>query len=64
MSNGQQRKAILIPVVVSAPVVALLAIVNLTMSGAAQVGLMVALFAVLLVCVGFIVAGIARSRNE
>ncbi|KOT90002.1 hypothetical protein ADK86_27385 [Streptomyces sp. NRRL F-5755] len=64
MSTGQQQKSILIPAVVAAPVVTLLAIVNVTMTGAAQIGLMAVLFAALLVCVGFVAAGIARSRHE
>ncbi|MEU7260957.1 hypothetical protein AB0B21_34900 [Streptomyces rimosus] len=64
MHSGQQRKTILIPVVVAAPVVTLLTIVNLTMTGAARIDLMAVLFAALLVCVGFIVAGIARRRTE
>ncbi|MFD3544171.1 hypothetical protein ACFWUW_00865 [Streptomyces sp. NPDC058655] len=65
MSSGRQNhNAILIPSIISAPVVVLLAIVNLTMSGPAQTALMAVLLAALLVCVVLVGKGIARSRNE
>ncbi|GCD44722.1 hypothetical protein GKJPGBOP_04432 [Streptomyces paromomycinus] len=64
MPNDQQRKLILIPVFILAPLIALLVIVNLTATGVAKISLMVVLIAALMVCVGFIAAGIARSRHE
>ncbi|WP_266576043.1 hypothetical protein OG389_20535 [Streptomyces sp. NBC_00435] len=65
MSSGRRNQnAILIPGIISAPVIVLLAIVNLTMSGPAQTALMAVLLAALLVCVVLVGKGIARSRNE
>ncbi|MFD7534449.1 hypothetical protein [Streptomyces sp. NPDC059819] len=64
MSSGRQNNnAILIPVFISVPVIALLAIVNLTMSGPAQAALMAVLLAAVLVCAVLVCKGIARSRK-
>ncbi|GAA4081173.1 MULTISPECIES: hypothetical protein [Streptomyces] len=64
MSSGRQNNnAILIPVFISVPVIVLLAIVNLTMSGPAQAALMAVLLAAVLVCAVLVCKGIARSRK-
>ncbi|MFE0682275.1 hypothetical protein ACFW17_15870 [Streptomyces sp. NPDC058961] len=62
-SARHNRTAILIPVFIAAPVIVLLAVVNLTMSGPAQAALMAVLLAAVLVCAVLICKGIARSRS-